>query len=107
MNLLKPPLELRRGFKDPKHLAKVAQLPCSLCTHLKRKQTTRTEVHHLHGFGMGKKVSDRLCMPLCSECHRAGEFAFHHIGRVAWEEKFGLTQNQLIELTNIMIGHEA
>jgi hypothetical protein len=35
--------------------------------------------------------------------HQNGEFAFHKIGRVAWEEKFGVDQDFLIEITNKML----
>lgn len=52
---------------------------------------------------MGKKVSDLLSMSLCDEHHQNGEFAFHKIGRVAWEEKFGIDQDFLIEVTNKML----
>lgn len=103
MNLLKPDPEYRNGFKAPKHLAAVAQLECSLCKFLGKKQTTKTCVHHKHGGGMGKKASDLLVMSLCDSCHQTGEFAFHHIGRVAWEERFGIDQDFLIELTNKML----
>lgn len=105
MNYLKPPKELRRGFKDPKHLERVAGLCCSLCFFLGEKQTAKTEVHHFHGGGMGKKASDKMVMSLCQSHHRTGEFAFHHIGRSAFEEKFGIDQYGLIEITNRMLEH--
>ena len=103
INLLKPPIELRNGYKDKKHLARVAQLQCSLCFFLGKEQRTRTTVHHKHGGGLGKKASDRLVMALCSEHHQTGPDAFHHIGRVDFEERFGLTQDELIEITNKLL----
>lgn len=106
MNYLKPSKEFRNGYKDPKHLARVRNLPCSLCYFLEQKQTSRTTVHHKHGGGMGRKASDLLVMALCDNCHQKGEFAFHHIGRVTWEEKFGITQDDLIEITNRMLSYE-
>lgn len=36
-------------------------------------------------------------------CHQKGTFAFHKIGRIAWEEKFDTCQEDLIELTNKML----
>jgi len=102
-SFLKPSPELRNGYKDPKHIQRVLATPCALCFFIGEKQTTRTELHHLHGKGMGKKVSDLLSMGLCSEHHRTGEFAFHHIGRIAFEDKFGIDQEGLIQLTNKMI----
>lgn len=106
MNYLKAPKELRNGYKDPKHLARVGQLCCSLCFFLGEKQKTRTTVHHFHGRGMGKKASDRRVISLCDAHHQSGEFAFHHIGRVAFEEKFGIDQEGLIEITNKMLSYE-
>ncbi len=100
---LKPPKELRAGFKDPARMKAIHDLPCSLCYLKDWKQTTLTEAHHLHGRGMGKKVSDRLTMSLCDNCHQKGEFAFHKIGRIAWEEKFDTCQEDLIQLTNKML----
>lgn len=106
MNLLKPDPKLRNGYKDPKRMAAIHNLPCSLCFLKGWKQTTRTTAHHLHGGGLGQKKSDLLSMSLCDNCHQKGEFAFHKIGRVAWEEKFNVTQEDLIEITNKMLEHE-
>lgn len=106
MNYLKPEKKYRNGYKDPKHLARVGNLPCSLCYFLGQKQKTRTTVHHYHGGGMGKKASDLKVMSLCDDHHQKGEFAFHHIGRVAFEEKFGIDQEGLIKITNKMLEYE-
>lgn len=102
-NYLKPPKELRAGFKDPARMKAIHEICCSLCYLKGWKQTTPTEAHHLHGKGMGKKVSDLLSMSLCRSCHTSGEFAFHKIGRIAWEEKFEVDQEMLIEITNKML----
>ena len=103
INLLKPPAELRRGFKDKKRMAAIHDIPCSLC-YLKRwQQKTPTTAHHKHGEGMGLKVSDRLSMSLCSDHHQHGKAAFHHIGRMAFEKKFDVSQDDLILLTDRML----
>jgi hypothetical protein len=102
-NFLKPSPELRNGFKDKERLAKIHNLPCSLCYLKGWEQKTPTTAHHLHGGGMGKKASDRLTMSLCDNCHQKSPFAFHKIGRIAWEEKFDTCQEDLIELTNKML----
>ena len=102
-SFLKPEKNLRAGFKDPARMKAIHDLPCSLCYLKGWKQTTPTEAHHLHGGGMGKKASDLLTMSLCDDCHQKGEFAFHKIGRIAWEEKFDVDQNMLIEITNKML----
>jgi hypothetical protein len=100
---LKPPKELRNGFKDPKRLAAIHNLPCSLCFFLRTEQTSKTIAHHQIGLGLGKKASDRLAMSLCEFHHTKGQDAIHHIGRVAWEEKFDITEGDLILLTNKML----
>lgn len=101
-SFLKQPPELRNGFKDPKRLAAIHDLPCALC-HLKGwKQTSRTTAHHKIGLGLGKKASDRLSMALCESCHQKGTHAIHHIGRVAFERDFA-TQDELIALTDEML----
>jgi hypothetical protein len=103
VNLLKPDFRLRRGYKDKKRLAAIHNLPCSLCFLKGWKQTSKTIAHHQMGGGLGKKVSDLLTMSLCENDHTRGEFAIHHIGRVAWEEKFNVKETDLIEITNKML----
>lgn len=99
MNLLKPPIEMRAGFKDPKHLARVAQLECIVCKNQELKQLFRTEVHHLIGMGLGKKASDLFTIPLCSFHHRLGNKGEAiHSGKQSFEKKFG-TQQNLLEQT--------
>ena len=101
---MKPPPELRRGFKDPKRLDKIRQLPCLIC---KGDQKSPTEVHHYWGTGAGKKESDRKTMPLCN-FHHTGSFGGHvvgetiHAGLREFEAKHG-TQEELIERTNELL----
>ena len=103
MSYLKPPIFLRNGYKDPKRMAAIHNLPCSLCFLKGWKQTSKTISHHKIGLGLGKKASDLLTMSLCDNCHTKGQNAIHHIGRVAWEEKFNVTEDDLIEITNKML----
>lgn len=103
MNYLKPPPELRNGYKDPKRMKAIHSIPCSLSHFLGEEQTSPTEVHHKHGGGLGLKASDLLTMSLSREYHTSGPFAFHQIGREAFEHKFGVTQNKLIEITNKLL----
>ena len=99
MNLLKPSPEFRNGFKNKKRLADIHQLPCSLCFLKGWKQTSKTIAHHKIGMGMGKKASDNLAYALCDNHHTRGQDAIHHIGRVAFEEKF-CKEDDLILITN-------
>ena len=33
---------------------------------------------------MSQKASDYSCIPLCSDCHRTGQHAYHRLGRAAF-----------------------
>ena len=106
INLMKPPLELQRGFKDEKHLKKVRELPCLVCK--KDKQISPTEAHHFWGCGAGKTSSDLLSFPLCN-FHHTGSFDGHvvgqsiHYGLKEFEKNYG-TQKELIALTYEKLG---
>ena len=107
INLMKPPIHLRRGFKDKKHLAKVAQLPCLVCKIRGDRQLSKTQVHHKWGSGAGLKESDRLTIPLCDRCHNANFIKAEkgitlHCNLEAFEDRHG-TQDQLIEITNQLL----
>jgi len=102
-SFLKPPLELRNGYKDKKHLASVATLGCLVCKLKNLKQTTRTVVHHKIGMGIGKKASDRLVMSLCDFHHNnTSPESIHNIPLWVWEERY-YTQDDLIEITNKLL----
>jgi hypothetical protein len=104
MNRLKPDPELRHGFKDEKHLAKVRKLGCCVCK--KGEQRKKTEAHHLIGYGLGKKPSDRLVIPLCSNHHNHGPagIAIHHSVLTDWQDKYKKTQQELWHETNELLG---
>lgn len=93
INLLKPPPEMRRGFKDKRRLEMVASYPCLVCG-------SPANVHHLAGIGNGKKASDLLTMPLC-HFHHQGEEGIHQ-DIAGFEEKHG-TQKEMINKVNEMI----
>ncbi len=96
MNLLKRPLELRNGYKDRKHLGKVAMMKCVACRKDKPPRITRLEVHHKTGEGMGKKASDLLTLPLCNYHHQSGPKGKGlHKDIYLWEKNFA-TQDSLI-----------
>lgn len=103
MNNLKVDPKYRNGYKDKARMKAIHQIECSLCRLKNVKQASKTTAHHLHGGGMGKKASDLLCMSLCDNHHQKGPNAFHKIGRVAFEELFDCTQEDLIEITNKLL----
>lgn len=103
INLLKPPVELRRGFKDKKRLEMVAQYPCLVCQTFGLKQTTRVNVHHLAGIGAGMKASDLLTYPTCETHHQSGKVGEAvHKGIKEFEANFK-SQIEFIGMVNEMI----
>ena len=103
MNLQKPSIQLRNGYKDKQRMSDIHLIPCVLCFYLGIDQATPTTAHHKVGMGIGKKASDLLSMALCSEHHQKGPYAIHHIGVPAFEEKFDIDQDSLILLTDRML----
>lgn len=104
MNLLKPPKELRNGYKDPKRMADIHNLPCVVCFAKGIPQTTKTIAHHKIGMGLGKKASDLLTAALC-ENHHTGVDGVHTLPLHRWEDIY-YTQDECIELTNRMLKYE-
>jgi hypothetical protein len=99
-SFLKPPIEERNGYKDPARLAKIAAMKCIACNKANLKQLFITEVHHLIGYGIGKKASDIFTIPLCSFHHRLGNKGEAiHSGIKSFENNFG-TQEDLLKETN-------
>ena len=104
--MLKAPPELRNGYKDQNHLAKIAEMPCIACEIERAPRFTHLEIHHKTGCGIGLKASDLLTIPLCFFHHQSGGRGFAvHQGVLLWEEKFG-TQQDLILKTHARIGLE-
>lgn len=114
-SFLKLPPEFRNGYQDRKRLAKVSTLRCVVCTDFeKAKKPGRQEVHHFIGYGIGKKASDLLTIPLCFFHHTANrdatdpklkELSIHGLTD-RFEAKFA-TQFELLKLTNEKLGcHE-
>lgn len=80
-------------MKDPKHLARVRKLPCSVCG-----AAGPSEAHHPRGYrwgcGMGKKAHDKYVIPLCRFHHHA----YHTMGVDSWEKEFGTHEFHLEKL---------
>jgi len=68
----KPPLGIKDKAKgkDPAHLARVAALPCVICTEYGVPQLSPTQVHHcIHGRYSTRRAPDSMTIPLCEGCH--------------------------------------
>lgn len=81
------------------HLSQIAEQGCVLCLHLGYGRTP-AEIHHLRsGMGMGQRNNNMNVIPLCPEHHR-GNTGFHGLGRRAFERKYGVTELDLLEMSN-------
>lgn len=79
---------------EKQHYEKIARLGCSLCRHLEYGETP-CEIHHI------RRTMPRKSAPvigLCREHHR-GDTGIHGLGRKAFEKKYGLTEEELLEIT--------
>lgn len=86
-------------FEDPALLDRVRALPCSVCG-----TRIQVEAHHIRDgqVGAGQKAGDDEAIPLCRFHHREGPAAFHHLGRRAWEARFG-TQREHLARTRALL----
>ena len=78
--------------EEKKHYAKIAQLGCSLCTHLGYGETP-CEIHHIRRFGGKRKNAEVI--GLCPEHHR-GNTGVHGLGRKGFEARYGLDEQALL-----------
>jgi hypothetical protein len=49
-------------------------------------------------MGMGQRNSDDRAIPLCHE-HHQGDSGYHGLGKRAFEERYKLTELDLLEMT--------
>lgn len=85
--------------EDKRHLTKVAALDCELCRFL-GYEGTPAEVHHArvrHGWG---RSSHKSVIPLCPPHHRDPVIGIHGMGREEFTETYGISEMDLLELTN-------
>jgi hypothetical protein len=80
---------------EKKHFSKLAQIGCVLCWHLGYEETP-AEMHHIRRAG---KRSTSPVIPLCPEHHR-GDSGIHGMGRKAFERRYGITEEALLQIVN-------
>lgn len=83
---------------EKKHYSAVAELGCSLCRHLGYGET-QPEIHHIRRAG---KRSNAPVIGLCPEHHR-GNTGVHGLGRKAFERKYDITEEELLEQTRSLL----
>jgi hypothetical protein len=93
----KPPARERRGpARDADYRAFVRSFPCAACGSTRSVEAAHTG----SDGGMSMKASDYSCIPLCPDCHRAGRFAYHRVGREAFLHHWRIDLRELVELLN-------
>ena len=82
---------------DKEYLGKVASIGCIICFRAGYPETP-AEIHHCRGIGLGLGVrnSHYNTIGLCAEHHR-GNTGYHGMGRKAFERKYGVTEQELLE----------
>ena len=95
----KPPTKERRGpARDAEYRAWIRTWPCAACG-----STLDVEAAHTGSDGgMSMKSSDYSCIPLCTNCHRLGRFAYHRIGRPAFMERWRMDLTRLVLRLNAL-----
>ena len=94
----KPRRKERRGpSRDSCYRSWVRTLPCVACGSRWQIEAAHTGAEG----GMSQKASDYSCVPLCRSCHTAGRTAYHRIGKLEFERKYGINFMDLVRALNI------
>lgn len=95
MNITQRPVTQKppKAKPNPKHLARVRELPCCICYEWSLPQMSPTTAHHpIHGRGKNTKVADELAIPLC-DGHHQGTFdrskVALHREPTKWKQLYG------------------
>ena len=78
-----------------KEYDRLANLGCALCRHLGLGETP-SHLHHIRRLGM--KRDNAPVIPLC-QSHHTGNEGVHGLGKKAFAEKYGVTEEDLLEQT--------
>ena len=79
--------------KERAHLAKVKELPCSVCD-----APGISEAHHI------EQHKQYLCIPLCESCHRSSFNGIHGQARI-WKVMKKTEMSCLNDTVRQLIGH--
>jgi hypothetical protein len=80
---------------------KIAELGCSLCRH-QGNEGTPAELHHIRRGNIPR--SQAPVIPLCTYHHRGSNTSIHGMGRKQFEIVYQITQEQLLEQTEGLLG---
>ena len=85
------------------HMGCVASLGCVLCRHLRLADDTPALVHHLR-TGQGRmRAAHTDTLPLCFE-HHVGATGVHSMGRQQFADMHGISEVELLAMTNNLLG---
>jgi hypothetical protein len=88
--------------KDEKNaFNKIAELGCILCSAILGFEGTPSELHHIRRYGSKRSTSSVI--PLCPEHHR-GNSGVHGLGHKGFANKWGITEEELLERVNQKLG---
>jgi hypothetical protein len=82
-----------------KEYARIAALGCALCRHLGLGETP-SHLHHIRRLGM--KRDNAPVIPLCPT-HHVGNEGVHGLGKKAFAERYGVTEEDLLEQTKDLL----
>ena len=83
---------------------KIARLGCILCSTVLGIEGSPSELHHIRRYG-GKRSASPV-IPLCPEHHR-GNSGVHGLGHKGFANKWGVTEEELLERCNQKLGEIA
>jgi hypothetical protein len=83
--------------EEKRHMQRVADLGCILCSHVLGYNDTPAQVHHVrvnHGWG---RSSHMMTIPLCVE-HHTGKTGVHSMGRNEFSDMYGYSELDFLEI---------
>ncbi|MBR7747435.1 Ref family recombination enhancement nuclease [Undibacterium baiyunense] len=88
---------------EKRHMQRVAEMGCIVCSHIYDHKDTPAQVHHVrvnHGWG---RSSHFMTIPLCVE-HHTGKTGVHSMGRDEFESLHGYSELRLLEIVQDKLG---
>ena len=87
---------------EKKHLDKLARFGCVLCFYLGYGEGSPAQIHHIRRTGKRKNAP---VIPLCY-AHHIGDEGVHGLGRKAFEDKYDITEEELLKITQEAIDYK-
>jgi hypothetical protein len=88
---------MSKPIRDPKYLAWIRTLPCSI----RDCRARIVEAAHTGPHGLAQKASDRGAIPLCPRHHRTGDDSYHRLGPRKFQQVHGISIREIVERLNL------